>query len=76
MKFKVGDKIKVIKSYDFPNDVGRVCRVTNVMPSKSLFACRVFLSPTCQHTLMYSWEIEKNFIKGEQLLFNFMQTGD
>lgn len=41
MKFKVGDKVRVIKSLDFPGMVGNIYEVLTVEPPDSTFVCRV-----------------------------------
>lgn len=72
MMFKIGDKVKVVKSEDFPDMVGKICKVLTVQPSNSLFACRIIESKGDFSPLMYDYEIEKVSAKGEQLLFSFM----
>ena len=74
MKLKIGDKVKVIKSLDFPEMVGKVYEVTFVQSSNSTFCCRVQQPPKAWNPLMYEWEIEKVplFEKGQQLQFGFM----
>ncbi len=78
MELKVGDTIKIIKSLDFPDTTGQLCKVVMVMPKASSFACRVtgmtgLSSEFPYNMLMFDWEIEKVPQKGRQLLFDFME---
>lgn len=78
MVFKIGDKVKIVKSDDFSDIIGRLCEVTAIMPKSSLFACRVTggtpSSPIYPYeVLMFDWEIERVVTKGQQLLFSFMK---
>ena len=74
MKYKVVDKVRIIKSFDFPDMVGRVYKVGEVQPLNSIFACRVIDEKTGWSPLMYGKEIEKMPTKGQQLLFEFMDN--
>ena len=75
MGFKVGDKVKIVKSSDFPGMIGKIYTVTIVQPPNTTFCCRVQQLPNPWNPLMYDWEIEKVplFEKGQQLLFSFME---
>ena len=73
MKFKVGDKVRIVKSKTFPDLIGNIYEVTVVEPPFSLFACRVkSLQGGGWNCLMFEKEIEKVVTKGQQLLFSFM----
>ena len=73
MKYKVGDTVKVIKSHDFPNMVGKIYKVTVVQSLNTMFCCRVQQLPNPWNPLMFEYEIEKVAVKGQQLLFPFME---
>lgn len=78
MKYKVGDKVKIVKSDDFSDIIGQLCEVEAVMSETSSFVCRVtggtLSNPTYPYSmLMFAWEIEKVITKNQQLLFSFME---
>ena len=73
MELKVGDKVKIVKSTDYPDLVGKVCEVSMITKSSSSFACRIRHIPTNFYSLMFAWEIEKLPEKGKQLVFAFME---
>ncbi len=73
MQLKVGDKVKVIQSTDFPDYVGHIYTVNVVMEKSSDFACRIDVGGgVFGGTLMFENEIEKVPTVGQQLLFAFM----
>ncbi len=71
--YKIGDKVKIVKSDDFSDLVGKVCEVSELTNPSSSFACRIIYRPTSWNSLMFAWEIEKVSEKGKQLLFSFMK---
>ena len=72
MKLKIGDKVQIVKCLDFPDMVGKVYKVKDVMRPNKIFACRVIDVKTGWSPLMYGFEIKKVVVKNQQLLFNFM----
>jgi len=69
MIFKVGDKVRIVKSTDFPDMVGKVCEVNRTTSPLSSFACGI--KQGTFETLVFDWEIEKVNMVGQQL-FAFM----
>ena len=72
MELKVGDKVKVLKSSDFPEMVGKIYTVSQVMRPDSAFSCRIIEEKTGWSPLMFEYEIEPYVCKGEQQVFEFM----
>jgi len=78
MKFKIGDKVRGVKStFSFPHPLpdfaGRDFTVTEVIPEDSSCAYRVS-GGNWRNVLVFSWEIEKisKYAPNEQLLFELM----
>lgn len=66
--YKVGDRVEVVKSSDFPDMVGKICKVVAVSSPNSAFACRIIEAGTGFSPLMLSHEIKPALKIGEQLL--------
>lgn len=74
MKYKIGDKVRIIK---FPNQdcIGYICEVIEILNYSSSYeyCCKVkCITVPNWECLMLPNEIEKIPIKGQQLLFSFM----
>lgn len=72
-KFKIGDKVRIVK---FPDShmVGEICEVVDIEGYPSKFVCRVeTINVKHWGCLMYPGEIEPCLRKDEQLLFPFME---
>lgn len=73
MKFKVGDKVRIVK---FPDTdvVGREAIIISVYCDSDLYPYRIedFLNSSWG-CLVLANEIEKVTTKGQQLLFSFME---
>lgn len=72
MRYRVGDKVRVVQSREFPGMVGKIYEVSDAMRYSKTFACRVIDVKTGWNPLMFDYEIEKVPIKGQQLVFEFM----
>ena len=70
MQFKVGDEVKII-SGPIPNKIGEIGYVLNIYPPGSTFQYRIRVGNywSCP---MYEYEVKPVLIKGQQLLFSFM----
>ena len=75
MRFKVGDKVRIVKSLTFPDLIGNIYEVTVVEPQLSSFSCRIKSLSGSWNCLMFEHEIEKVKVvtKNQQLLFSFME---
>lgn len=70
MRFKVGDKVQIVKSPGDCWDRKGLCEVIATCEDSG-FVCRIKEISTSWNCLMFADEIEKVSIKGQQLVFDF-----